>query len=70
MGGQDLGFLPGTEAEKMSPWAGAVTLHGSSTELPCTVETLFSGTEKMEKKRLLTREGVCSAIERGIIKIK
>jgi PhoH-like ATPase len=25
VGGQDLGFLPGTEAEKMSPWASAVT---------------------------------------------
>jgi PhoH-like ATPase len=25
VGGQDLGFLPGTEAEKMSPWAAAVT---------------------------------------------
>jgi PhoH-like ATPase len=25
VGGQELGFLPGTEAEKMSPWAGAVT---------------------------------------------
>jgi len=24
VGGQDLGFLPGTEAEKMSPWAAAV----------------------------------------------
>jgi PhoH-like ATPase len=24
VGGQDLGFLPGTEADKMSPWAGAV----------------------------------------------
>lgn len=24
VGGQDLGFLPGTEAEKMGPWAGAV----------------------------------------------
>ena len=25
VGGQDLGFLPGTEAEKMNPWAAAVT---------------------------------------------
>lgn len=25
VGGQDLGFLPGTEAEKMSPWGAAVT---------------------------------------------
>jgi PhoH-like ATPase len=25
VGGQDLGFLPGSEAEKMSPWAAAVT---------------------------------------------
>src|SRR5262245_3883810 len=25
VGGQDLGFLPGTEAEKMGPWAAAVT---------------------------------------------
>ncbi len=25
VGGQDLGFLPGTEAEKMSPWSAAVT---------------------------------------------
>jgi PhoH-like ATPase len=25
VGGQDLGFLPGTEAEKMNPWASAVT---------------------------------------------
>jgi PhoH-like ATPase len=25
VGGQDLGFLPGTEAEKMAPWAAAVT---------------------------------------------
>jgi PhoH-like ATPase len=25
VGGQDLGFLPGTEAEKMSPWTAAVT---------------------------------------------
>jgi PhoH-like ATPase len=25
VGGQDLGFLPGTEAEKMTPWAAAVT---------------------------------------------
>ncbi|MBA2280334.1 MAG: PhoH family protein [Acidimicrobiia bacterium] len=25
VGGQDLGFLPGTEAEKMNPWTGAVT---------------------------------------------
>jgi PhoH-like ATPase len=25
VGGQDLGFLPGTESEKMSPWAAAVT---------------------------------------------
>jgi PhoH-like ATPase len=25
VGGQDLGFLPGTEAEKMHPWAAAVT---------------------------------------------
>ncbi|MGH9135753.1 MAG: PhoH family protein [Acidimicrobiales bacterium] len=25
VGGQDLGFLPGTEAEKMQPWAAAVT---------------------------------------------
>ena len=25
VGGQELGFLPGTEAEKMSPWAAAVT---------------------------------------------
>lgn len=24
VGGQDLGFLPGTESEKMNPWAGAV----------------------------------------------
>src|SRR3954454_16699689 len=25
VGGQDLGYLPGSESEKMSPWAGAVT---------------------------------------------
>src|SRR5439155_6616956 len=25
VGGQDLGFLPGSEAEKMAPWAAAVT---------------------------------------------
>jgi PhoH-like ATPase len=25
VGGQELGYLPGTEAEKMSPWAAAVT---------------------------------------------
>ena len=24
VGGQELGYLPGTEAEKMSPWAQAV----------------------------------------------
>ena len=25
VGGQDLGFLPGSESEKMQPWAAAVT---------------------------------------------
>ena len=41
VGGQDLGFLPGTEAEKMSPWAAAVTdaleaIVGPRSSTPCS----------------------------------
>jgi PhoH-like ATPase len=42
VGGQDLGFLPGTEAEKMSPWASAVTDALESIVGPEVIEEVVS----------------------------
>lgn len=44
VGGQDLGYLPGTEGEKMSPWAGAVMdVLESVTSQPVIDEVLDRG---------------------------
>jgi PhoH-like ATPase len=44
VGGQDLGFLPGTEAEKMAPWAAAVTDALESIVGREVIEEVFSRT--------------------------
>ena len=41
VGGQDLGFLPGTEAEKMSPWGAAVTDALEAVAGPEVIEEVF-----------------------------
>jgi len=42
VGGQDLGFLPGTEAEKMMPWAAAVTDALESIVGPEVIDEVFA----------------------------
>jgi PhoH-like ATPase len=41
VGGQDLGFLPGTEAEKMAPWGAAVTDALEAVAGPEVIEEVF-----------------------------
>jgi PhoH-like ATPase len=42
VGGQDLGFLPGTEAEKMQPWGAAVTDALEAIAGPEVIEEIFA----------------------------
>ncbi|HEY8545891.1 MAG TPA: PhoH family protein, partial [Acidimicrobiales bacterium] len=41
VGGQDLGFLPGTEAEKMAPWGAAVTDALEAVAGPEVIDEVF-----------------------------
>lgn len=42
VGGQELGYLPGSEAEKMGPWAQAVFDTLSAVTTPDVIEEVIS----------------------------